>query len=37
MKDTKIISGITYTEKNGLYYPNLKLPKQTDYPIGKFG
>ncbi len=37
MKDTKIINGIAYTEKNGLYYPNLKLLEQTDYPIGKYG
>ena len=28
---------ITYTEHNGLYYPNLALPKQTIYPIGKYG
>ena len=28
---------ITYTEHNGLYYPDLELPEQTDYPIGKYG
>ena len=28
---------ITYTEHNGLYYPDLKLPEQTNYPIGKYG
>ena len=28
---------ITYTEHNGLYYPDLVLLEQTDYPIGKYG
>ena len=28
---------ITYTEHNGLYYPDLTLPEQTNYPIGKHG
>ena len=28
---------ITYTEHHGLYYPDLALPEQTDYPIGKYG
>ena len=28
---------ITYTEKNGIFYPNLALPEQTNYPIGKYG
>ena len=28
---------ITYTEHNALYYPDLALPEQTDYPIGKYG
>ena len=28
---------ITYTEHNGLYYPNLSLPEQTNYPLGKYG
>ena len=27
---------ITYTEHNGLYYPDLALPVQTNYPIGKY-
>ena len=27
---------ITYTEHNGLYYPNLALPEQTVYPLGKY-
>ena len=27
---------ITYTENVGLYYPNLFLPEQTNYPIGKY-
>ncbi len=37
MKDTKIINGITYTDKDGIYYPDIKFPEQTDYPIGKYG
>ena len=28
---------ITYTEHNGLYYPDLALAEQTNYPIGKYG
>ena len=27
---------ITYTERNGLYYPDLALPEQTNYPLGKY-
>ena len=27
---------ITYTEHNGLYYPDLVLPVQTSYPLGKY-
>ncbi len=27
---------IAYIEKDGLYYPDLKLPTQTDLPIGKY-
>ena len=27
---------ITYTEHNGLYYPNLALPEQTNYLLGKY-
>ena len=28
---------ITYTEKDGIFYPNLTLPEHTYYPIGKYG
>ena len=28
---------ITYREENGCFYPNLKLPEQTNYTIGKYG
>lgn len=28
---------LTYHEENGILYPNLALPEQTDYPIGKYG
>ena len=27
---------ITYTEHEGLYYPDLALPEQTNYPLGKY-
>ena len=27
---------ITYTEHNGLYYPNLALPEQTSFSLGKY-
>ena len=27
---------ITYTEHNGLYYPNFALPEQTNYTLGKY-
>ena len=27
---------ITYTEHNGLYHPDLALPKQTKYRLGKY-
>ena len=27
----------TYTERNGVMYPDLTLPEQTNYPIGKYG
>ena len=37
MKDKTMISEITYTEHNGIYYPDLALPEQADYPIGKYG
>ena len=29
-------SQITYTERNGLYYPDLALPEQMNYPLGKY-
>ena len=28
---------LTYTERNDIMYPDLALPEQTDYPIGKYG
>ena len=28
---------LTYTERNGIFYPNVALPEQTNYPIGKYG
>ena len=28
---------LTYTERNGIMYPDLTLPEQTNYPIGKYG
>ena len=31
------MKNITYTEHNGIYYPNLELPVQTNYLIGKYG
>ena len=27
---------ITYTKHNGLYYPDLALTEQTNYPLGKY-
>ena len=31
-------NGISYTlGEDGLYYPNLYLPEETEYPIGKYG
>lgn len=31
-------NGISYTlGGDGLYYPDLKLPEETDYPIGTYG
>ena len=27
---------LTYTEKNGIMYPDLVLPEQTNHPIGKY-
>ena len=35
MKQTK--SKITYTERDGILYPDLSLPEQTESPIGKYG
>ena len=28
---------LTYTERNGIMYPDLALPEQTNHPIGKYG
>ena len=28
---------LTYTEKDGIFYPDLALPEQTNSPIGKYG
>ena len=28
---------ITYTEKNGILYPDLQVPEQTHHHIGKYG
>ena len=28
---------LTYTERNGVIYPDLALPEQTNYSIGKYG
>ena len=28
---------ITYTEKDGIFYPNLALPQEEIYDIGKYG
>ena len=28
---------LIYTEKDGIFYPDLALPEQTNYPIGKYG
>ena len=28
---------LTYTERNGIRYPDLAFPEQTSYPIGKYG
>ncbi len=35
MKNTE--NKITYYEQNGIFYPNLALLEQGDYPIGKYG
>ena len=28
---------LTYTERNGIFYPDLAFPEQTNHPIGKYG
>ena len=28
---------LAYTERNSVMYPDLALPEQTNYPIGKYG
>ena len=30
------MKNITYTERNGIYYPDLELPEQNNYPLGKY-
>ena len=30
------MKNIIYTERNGIRYPNLALPEQTNYPLGKY-
>ena len=30
------MKNITYTECDGIRYPNLELPEQTNYPLGKY-
>ena len=30
-------NNLTYREENGRFYPNLELPKQANYNIGKYG
>ena len=30
------MKNITYTERDGIRYPNLELPEQTNYPLGKY-
>ena len=30
------MTNITYTERNGIRYPNLALSEQTNYPLGKY-
>ena len=27
---------ITYTERNGIFYPNFELPEQNSHPLGKY-
>ena len=37
MKELKNEYEITFYEENGHLYPDLTLPEQTHYPIGKYG
>ena len=30
------MKNITYTERNGIYYPDLELPENTNYTLGKY-
>ena len=30
------MKNITYRERNGIRYPNLTLPAQTNYPLGRY-
>ena len=30
------MTNITYTERNGIRYPNLTLPEQSNYSLGKY-
>ncbi len=30
------MKNITYTERNGIYYPALIFPEQSTYPLGKY-
>ena len=30
------MKNIAYTERNGIYYPDLALLEQTNYPLGKY-
>ena len=30
------MKNITYTERDGIRYPNLTLPEQIDYPLSKY-
>ena len=30
------MKNITYTVRNGIHYPNLELPEQTNYSFGKY-
>ena len=37
MKDKIIKNGIEYVRQSDYYIPNLALPKETEYQIGKYG